>query len=86
MAMTDCFVKALEKKMLMHTTLLPLSLLLGMMVLTAQADDPVPVTTEKLLIPLTTDNMGPIVIPTEVPRPKSPRDPIQRPLPGPSRM
>lgn len=72
--------------MLIHTTLLPLSLLLGMMVLTAQADDPVPVTTEKLLIPLTTDNMGPIVIPTEVPRPKSHRDPIQRPLPGPSRM
>jgi hypothetical protein len=89
--------------MLMHTTLLPLSLLLGMMVLTAQADDPVPVNTEKLLIPLstdvpvpvntvklliplTTDDPVPIVVPTEVPRPKSPRDPIQRRLPGPSRM
>lgn len=84
--MTDCFVKALEKKMLMHITLLPLSLLLGMMVLTAQADDTVPVTTAKLLIPLTTDDMGPIVVPTEVPRPRIPRDPIHRRLPGPSRM
>jgi hypothetical protein len=71
--------------MLMHITLLPLSLLLGMMVLTAQADDP-SVITQKLLIPLTTDDLGPIAIPTEVPRPKIPRDPIHRRLPGPSRM
>lgn len=72
--------------MLIHTVPLVLSTLLGVMSLTVNADDPVPVSTEKLVIPLPTDNMGPIVIPTEVPRPKSPREPIQRPLPGPSRM
>lgn len=82
--MTDRFVKA--KKMLIHTVPLVLSTLLGVMSLTVNADDPVPVSTEKLVIPLPTDNMGPIIIPTEVPRPKSPREPIQRPLPGPSRM
>lgn len=82
--MIDRLVKA--KKMLIHTVPLVLSTLLGVMSLTVNADDPVPVSTEKLVIPLPTDNMRPIVIPTEVPRPKSPREPIQRPLPGPSRM
>jgi hypothetical protein len=72
--------------MLMHTALLPLFLLLGVMTLTVNADDAPPVATEKLLIPLPTDNVEPIIIPTELPRPKRPRVPIHRPLPGPSRM
>lgn len=57
--MTDCLVKALEKKMLTRTTLLPLSFLLGMMILTAvtaQADDyPLPITVEEIVIPQTKD-------------------------------
>ena len=89
--MIDCLVKALEKKkMLTRTALLPLSLLLGVMILTdvtAQANDyPLPITMEEVVAPQTTDNFGPIVYPTELPRAKRPREPFHRPLPGPSRM
>jgi hypothetical protein len=97
MAISDCLVKALEqKKMLIRTALLPLSLLLGMMILTevtAQANDySLPVNMEEVVVPQTMDNMGPIAYPTEVSRPtevpraKRPREPFHHPLPGPSRM
>lgn len=70
--------------MLKSIALLPLFLLF----VAAQdlGDNPLPVITEKVLVPSATDNWGSVAYPTQTLRAKRPRDPIHRPLPGPGRM
>lgn len=66
--------------------------LFALVILTVQAELPaVPDQTVAVIIPQPTDNLGPLINPSDVPLPSKPRhfekpDPIYRPLRGPSRM